>query len=292
MKRLEVRKPRRRTLVGAAVAVAVLVAASVASAVDGTFDVGGRKLYIQCEGSGSPAIVFESGLTVDHSVWETYIGDLAPALGTQVCAYDRYGLGQSGHPSRMTKRSIVKTAQDKHALLAAAGLKGPYVLVSTSMGGLIDRYYAKVFPNEVAGLVQLDAAPDDWDLYTKRRFFNENFIKLEIRTASKALRAGDKLGDRPLIVVKAADSDSVAFWAPSHSLKAFRKYWNARQRGLAKKSSNSIFFVAKGTTHDTLPGIVPPLISQGVELVFRAAQSGEELPSCVQTQLPKLGARC
>jgi pimeloyl-ACP methyl ester carboxylesterase len=49
---------------------------------------------------------------------------------------------------------------DLRALLAAAGERGPYVLVAHSYGGLIALLYARLHPEEIAGLVMVDAASD------------------------------------------------------------------------------------------------------------------------------------
>ena len=46
---------------------------------------------------------------------------------------------------------------DLHALLTAAGETGPYVLVAHSYGGLIGRLYASTYPDEISGLVLVDA---------------------------------------------------------------------------------------------------------------------------------------
>jgi pimeloyl-ACP methyl ester carboxylesterase len=44
-----------------------------------------------------------------------------------------------------------------HALLQAAEIPGPYVLVGHSLGGLFARLYAATYPNEVVGMVLVDA---------------------------------------------------------------------------------------------------------------------------------------
>ena len=46
---------------------------------------------------------------------------------------------------------------DLHALLASAGVRGPYVIAGHSYGGLIARLYASTYPDAVAGVVLEDA---------------------------------------------------------------------------------------------------------------------------------------
>ena len=48
---------------------------------------GGRNVYVQCAGSGSPTIILESGDEIDHTQW----GLVAPSLAerTRTCSYDR-----------------------------------------------------------------------------------------------------------------------------------------------------------------------------------------------------------
>ena len=46
---------------------------------------------------------------------------------------------------------------DLHRLLRAAHVRGPYVLVAHSFGGLIARLYSSTYPKEVAGLVLIDS---------------------------------------------------------------------------------------------------------------------------------------
>jgi pimeloyl-ACP methyl ester carboxylesterase len=120
-------------------------------------DIGGRKLHIECTGIGSPTVVFESGLAEGSAYW----GRIAPAVAptSRVCIYDRAGRGWSEPASGPQDGQAVAT--DLHALLAAAGNPGPYVLVGHSTGAPYVRVFAATYPDEVAGMVILDGQPAD-----------------------------------------------------------------------------------------------------------------------------------
>lgn len=135
---------------------------------------GGRKMYLQCHGTGTPTVVLVSGLDAAADVWSGYQAN--PSLAVydrvarfaRVCAYDRPGtpVGTALRPSRSTPVAQPVTVRaavnDLHALLRAAGEPGPYVLVGHSYGGLITRLYAGQYPRQVAGLVFVDAFAPQW----------------------------------------------------------------------------------------------------------------------------------
>jgi len=135
----------------------------------GTFDVGGgRTMYIECTGAGSPTVVLVSGQRASAQDWSiTADGvDSAPVASlvaeeTRVCAYDRPGTPVGESPSRSEPIQQPTTAEgmveDLHALLAAAGVAEPVVLAGHSAGGLAARLYAATYPDAVAGLVLVDA---------------------------------------------------------------------------------------------------------------------------------------
>jgi pimeloyl-ACP methyl ester carboxylesterase len=79
-----------------------------------------------------------------------------------VCAYDQ--AGQAWSDPGPTPRTLKQEAYELHLLLAKAGLKGPYVLVGHSLGGLIARVFARDFPNDIAGMVLVDATSEDTTL--------------------------------------------------------------------------------------------------------------------------------
>uniref|UniRef100_UPI000D3C2EFF alpha/beta fold hydrolase n=1 Tax=unclassified Variovorax TaxID=663243 RepID=UPI000D3C2EFF len=121
-------------------------------------DVGGRRIQLDCRGSGSPTVVFEAGLSIDGALsWAA----VQPAVAerTRACAYSRAGLmwsDPSGAPP-----SARQVAQDLHAALVRAGEHGPYVLVGQSLGGLFATSFTRYFGAEVAGLVLVDPSHPD-----------------------------------------------------------------------------------------------------------------------------------
>lgn len=123
-------------------------------------DVGGYKLYINCEGralKGVPVVVMDSGLG-DSS--ESWLG-IQPKVAqfARACIYDRAGLANSD-PSihTQTPRQI---ALDLHNLLARAGVRAPLVLVGHSLGGMNVRMFASMYPKEVVGMVLVDSAHEE-----------------------------------------------------------------------------------------------------------------------------------
>jgi pimeloyl-ACP methyl ester carboxylesterase len=119
---------------------------------------GGRALYLECRGAGGPTVVLEAAGTTDSSTWAPIWADVGRL--TRVCRYDRLGLGRSD-PAPPGVRTVQDSVADLHALLGAAGVPAPYVLVGHSLGGLVARLYAGQFPHDVAGLVLVDGQPPD-----------------------------------------------------------------------------------------------------------------------------------
>ena len=169
------------------------VAPGLAAAGDfaGSVDIGGRSLYMECRGQGSPTVILEAGFRSRADYWtDDLIQPDAPrtmvfpgvAALTRVCAYDRPGtmtfIDGTLLPSRSDPVSMPRTAlesvHDLHALLQAAMAPGPYVLVGHSYGGMFARLYASTYPSEVIGMVLVDAfsegledqmTPDQWAAY-------------------------------------------------------------------------------------------------------------------------------
>ena len=144
----------------------------------GLVDVGGRQVYLECHGSGSPTVILQSGYGNAGDIWtvaESHPPPVAEGLAasSRVCLYDRPGSvrvtddrGQQvseALPGRSQTVSMPRTGAEVvgelHDLLAKAGVPGPYVLVGHSLGGLFNLLYARTHPDQVVGLVMVDATP-------------------------------------------------------------------------------------------------------------------------------------
>ena len=117
----------------------------------------GRRLNIYCTGSGSPTVVFDSGLGDGTRVWGLILPDVAKH--TRACSYDRAGLGFSDPPTRPS--TSANMVDDLHRLLHAAHIRPPYVLVGHSLGGMDVKLYAETYLSEVAGLIFVDPSHED-----------------------------------------------------------------------------------------------------------------------------------
>jgi pimeloyl-ACP methyl ester carboxylesterase len=126
----------------------------------------GRRMYVECRGTGSPTVLLLSGLDAAADLWheaEQQPPTVYATVGkrTRVCAYDRPGTPLAdGEPSRSDPVAQPTTPRDAvddlHALLRAAHVPGPYVLAAHSYAGLIARTYAATYPREVVGMLLID----------------------------------------------------------------------------------------------------------------------------------------
>lgn len=121
------------------------------------FDVGGYRMHIDCTGQGSPAVILDAGLGDTYYSWHKVQPQIAQFI--RVCSYDRAGIGYSDSSSRPRTSKVI--AEELHALLQAAGVAPPYILVGHSMGGYDVRLYASLYRNEVAGMVLVDSSHPD-----------------------------------------------------------------------------------------------------------------------------------
>jgi pimeloyl-ACP methyl ester carboxylesterase len=120
-------------------------------------DIGGRKLNLFCSGSGSPTVVFESPSGAGGWAW----WEVQPrvAARTRACVYDRAGFGFSDPTPRAADAN--DAVEDLHALLAAAAIAPPFVLVGNSVGGAAAQLFAWRHPDEISGLVLVEPMHED-----------------------------------------------------------------------------------------------------------------------------------
>ncbi len=140
-------------------------------------NINGHLLHIQSGGTGTPTVILEAGLGAMSSVW----GWIQPEVAsfTRVISYDRAGLGWS--ESYNAPHTALHVAWQLHDLLQTSAIEGPYVVVGHSMGGLLVRMFADQYPDEVAGMVLVDASHPDQHSRSPsiRRHMNSGFRLLK-----------------------------------------------------------------------------------------------------------------
>lgn len=203
-----------------------------------TFDIGGgRRMYLECRGTGSPTVVLVSGQRGSAEDWFITAADVDAdavfprlAAHTRTCAYDRPGTPVGDGFSRSDPVPQPTTAaamtSDLAALLEASAEPGPYVIVAHSAGGLAARLFAAEHPDDVAGLVLIDTlSPGLQDAQTAEQWRMQRIMLEGDLTASLAeypdieridadasfeqLRAAGPLEPMPLTVISAD-----RLWAP------------------------------------------------------------------------------
>ncbi len=125
----------------------------------------GRRIQLDCRGTGSPVVVFESGGDTFGSLSWASVHDSISNI-TRACTYSRSGIMWSDDRNdRATGQNI---ARDLRELLQVAEEKPPYILVGHSMGGPLVTIFTKYFGDDVSGLVFVDAShPDQFNRIRK-----------------------------------------------------------------------------------------------------------------------------
>lgn len=189
-------------------------------------DIGGRKIQLDCRGTGSPTVVFESWLGIDGSSSWTNVHD-AIAKTTRACAYSRAGIMWSDPTD--VHQSGKSISEDLHATLNNAGESSPYVLVGHSIGGPYIMTYTKYFGNEVAGLVFVDASHPEQEQRLNAAVTTEpNLIQLKMKIGATLSWTG---------VVRAFTStDEKVPNMPDHVDQATKAYAPTSLEGMVKEN--------------------------------------------------------
>jgi pimeloyl-ACP methyl ester carboxylesterase len=275
-------------------------------------DVGDHRLYLSCNGSGEPTVILEPGLGETSAAW----GWIAPTVAahTRVCVYDRAGRGRS-EPSPDPQDGD-QIATDLHTLLERADVTGPLVMVGHSLGGLYVLDYAARYPQQVAGMVLLDATPPTafsslpqypafYDMFTLATGLFPGLARLggtqlvnsaghaelptlareqaraDLSTAGQARSERDELAMVPTMMAQAGavtDLGELPLYVLTAPVDA-QPGWLTPHMELAALSHNSIHLVVAGASHQSLLDSQPDaaVASQAIAQVVDAARTGSEL---------------
>jgi pimeloyl-ACP methyl ester carboxylesterase len=236
----------RTALIAAPVLATLVVTAKVAASRDAMLTVDGQSFHVETSGASGPTVVFEAGLGNDSATWRRVADPIATFA--RVVLYDRPGLGRS--LPMLRKDSAVtadEVATNLHALLAAANIRPPYILVGHSLGGVYVQMFARKYPTEVSGVVLVDSASSDApsELKTRARLTPGTAAYLEeegIPASNQQIMNSGPFPDVPLTVIAATDHGPYfKDWEPTLM---------RLQRQLAALSPKATFIVARGSGHD------------------------------------------
>jgi pimeloyl-ACP methyl ester carboxylesterase len=248
----------------------------------GPIEIGhGRHLYLECHGKGGPTVILESGYHNSSDPWNQSDA-AAPAVGPavlpalsgshRVCAYDRPGTLRNSDPPTLSDRSspvvMPRTAQDAvgdlHALLAAAHLPGPYLLVGHSLGGLFARLYAQTYPDQVCGVVFVDAfgieIPNllgpDWPAYRQAldeplpQFADSSaFEVIDIEKSVAQVAAAPAFPPIPTVVLTRTEPFVIPPTVPAEQGARLEQAWREAASDLVALVPQTPHMVATGSDH-------------------------------------------
>jgi pimeloyl-ACP methyl ester carboxylesterase len=264
---------------------------------------GGRKLYLQCRGTGSPTVILESGYHDSSRPWslaDAFPPAVLPGVAgfTKICVYDRPGTLLYTDPPRITDRSspvqMPRTAHevtsDLHALLGAAQVPGPYILVAHSLGGLFVRLYAQSYPDEVKGLVLVDAFPSElpalfgpqWPAY--RRVLNDplpqfaknpDFEQIDIDASISQIARAPALHRMPLLVLTKTKPFAQPGSLVRFSFAELERLWPEAAQDLVKLEPDTPHIFATGSDH-YIQIDQPDLVIQSIRLVIERTKQGND----------------
>jgi pimeloyl-ACP methyl ester carboxylesterase len=196
----------------------------------------GRTINLRCTGQGDRVVLFEAGTNADSSTWYRVL----PRLRGQAraCAYDRAGYGFSDEGPM--PRNLHADVADLHALVRAAKLPLPILLVGHSLGSNIVRRYVQEFPGEVAGLVLVDPPEQGADSAMSEQWKRDDVALSKqrdafIATCGKAAEAGELFASSAQGCLRAAPAwmgERVA--AAVKANKARPGYWRTLRSELAE----------------------------------------------------------
>lgn len=264
---------------------------------DQMISIGSHRLQMRMEGKGTPTVVIDAGITDKLENWWPLQKRIAKE--TRIITYNRAGYGQS-EPGPLPRHSGQEVKELK-AMLDAASVPGPYVIVGHSLGGLNAQVFAAKYPKDVAGIVLLDPPPlsficgqqytsllkmadqmtaewqaiadagtDSKDVEEKARAIFFKMIASENREmfgkSARLVSEISSFGDTPLLVIAAKKPNPVL----KDLAQEYQEYWIEQSRSLSHKSKKGKFILAEDSTHYLYKDVPDLVVKSILSIVYQA----------------------
>jgi len=222
---------------------------------------GGRHLNLRCTGRGEPTVLLEAGFSSDSLAWAKSQPQIA--VQYRVCSYDRAGLGFSD--AGPLPRDLGADVADLHALIDAADLRTPLVLVGHSYGSQIVRRFDELYPKQVAALVLVDPPEQNVGEFSPSYAKAEAEISPKMLALYRACEQGAKDGRLSAAKPPASLRNCLRGPNPNYSdklnaaIRAWRSkpaFWETMISGSQDRLSLYGSAVPKSERHDGKPVIV------------------------------------
>jgi pimeloyl-ACP methyl ester carboxylesterase len=225
--------------------------------------VNGHQLFLNCEGTiAGPAVILVAGGGATTDTWDKV--QTPVSAFAKVCSYDRAGLGKSSAIPEI--QSADEIVDDLEALLRAAHVSPPYVLVGHSIGGLYIRKFDERYDSQVAGMVLVDSSHEEqiWRFAkSEPEALKEypDWKNVVTMSAQGFLPPGKRLQWRfakPLIVIE-------------HGIPP-EPVWHRMQEDLASRSPEGKLITAKQSSH-FIQKMMPDLVIEGIRTVLSQSRT-------------------
>ncbi len=201
--------------------------------------VDGETAHLQCQGTGTPTLVFLGGMGFTTATW----AELRTALGPDVrtCAWDYPGVGHSTGEPMMTAETA---ASSLHGTLRAAKVPRPVILVGHSVAGLTTRLYVGHHPGDVAGVVLLDPTVASF-----ARMFDEEEFRPQWDGTASATQV-ERVTEWPDIPFEVLLHDPAVYATNEIWSATVEAQWGADEAAFAALAPHGVVRVVRGSGHN------------------------------------------